>query len=350
MLKSDTVYTYIKPLWIGGQILGLSNRNLLFKEYSNKHKRCRFVIIYKWSYNFLFACILGKIVHTTFTIDFNDKYNATLEFAEFILAGTNTLCGVVSVTFNLANLNKLLLMIKKMHKIDTELKKYCKCKWISYKAISVFVAIEVSTMLSTWVVFLIYYLFVLDCPKYDNFTRLTIWFFRYVPTLMAYIYVMQFISLVLVLKRQSEMINNHLSCIKWEFDCETHLLHAMHLFFSVGRSCKKLNRLYSLPLLAKFANQITYMFTFCFFCIFGYTFCGEYVIPKSANDYLLPVWGSIPIFVEFMTVVIICELLSAERKKTGKLIHEISNITLNLQLQNLVSVKFSSVENLYLPK
>lgn len=335
MTKNDTIYGFVKPLWTVGKILGLSNRSLSSK--SRKKQKRYHILLYRYCYNILFACILGKIVHTTCTIKFNASYNPTLEFSEFITAGSNSVCAVLSVTSSLTNLDNLLEIVRQIHKVDIRLKKYCKCKWISYRTVHLFVTVETMTTVSSWMLFLIYYLFVLDCPKYDDLSRSTMWLFRYLPTFMAYFYIMQFVAFALVLRRQVMMINDHLSQIRNEVGAETSFLQAMDLFNHVSQTCAKLNRLYSFPLLVKFADQITHIFCFCYYCIFGYTFCGDYVIPKSANDYLLPVFGTLPCCIEFVTVVITCEWVAGERMKTGKMIQQMRDKAVDSTLQILVS-------------
>lgn len=338
MTRNDTVYSFIKPLWNVGQILGLSNRSLSPKTRLPEKQKRYYILLYRYCYNALVLCVLGKIVHTTCTIQFNAKYNITLEFTEFIIAGTNCLCAVLSATFSLTNLGQLSAIIRQIHKVDMRLKKYCKCKWITYTSLRWFVVIETTAIVFSWALFLVYYLFILECKKYDDINRLMVWFFRYLPTFMIYFYMMQFVALALVLRRQSVMINDHLSQIENKDGAEGSLLQAMELFHDVSQACVKLNSLYSLPILVKFANQITQIFCFCYFCIFGYTFCGEYVNPKTSSDYLLPVFATIPFFIEFVTVVVICEWVAGERVKTGKIIQKMHTTAVNCTLQVLVSL------------
>lgn len=298
--------------------------------------------ILRYAYNIVVIYVLVIVTDsaTPFQLT-NDRSSFTREFSNMIWALAKDFSLLTTITLSVTNQENFQQVLRSLENIDQCMKK---CgKWNDYRYLKIWVIVEiigVAVLLLSYFIFYNFMYYRVDV-QYDKTLTMTRWCLIYLPILTMHIFLMQFTTTVLVMAKQSAMVNRCILNLKCSEYSDKHLIlsELRHIYTLLGTTKDKLNRIYSLILLVKFWNQLVNVFVFVYHCVYGYIFIGTLVKPNSVKDYFIPLFASIVIFIEFGIIITVCEKMSKERRKTAKCLEQLLVATFDEHVQHVVSFK-----------
>lgn len=320
MNRPVTINDILGPFWTISRILGLSNRKLSDNYTQPKFKEK----IYGYVHNVIMICIMCcSIYRTAISVMASDSHSLILQFSDCLMLVANNVCFCLALVSSMVNQEKYQEISRAVQRVADSLRNDNSDK--EYKRVKIIVGLEMAVVFAITLIYCVYYNFITARTRNSDKLKLFLWWmYFYLSPFVIHVYLMLFVTTVLILRQQCSCLNRYIKNVHQLGKVKTAtLIQYKNIFLAISTIQRDLNRMYSLMLLAKFFNQFIYLFCFFYYIAYGYSMNGVYIKPNTAEDYLIPIGGSLTIFIEFVTVVIVCENMSAERKKTGKIIHTI---------------------------
>lgn len=337
-MSNDTVLSLFQPLWTISRIVGLANRKL---RLTSSQPKLRSKIL-RYVYNVVVIFITFIITDTTTTFKLSNNRRIIIrEFTNTIWALAKGLSLCTTITLSMRNQDNFQQLLRRLDNVDKRMKK---CgMWIDYKNLKIWVITEVIGVVVLLLFYFVFYNFLyyrIVVSHFDRTKTIIRWCLVYIPILTMHIFLMQFTTIVLVMAKQSATVNRCIINLKRSQTFDKHLMlsELRDIYTHLGKTKQELNTLYSLILLVKFWNQLINVFVCTYHCVYGYGLVNIIVKPKNVVDYFVPLFASIVIFIEFGIIIIVCEKMSMERRKTAKCLHQLMVTNFNENIQRIVSL------------
>lgn len=319
--QRDTVYTTLKPIWIFCLVFGIhcydfSSKSLCFRNSLKLFQKYFHVAIAFASGIFLFY---KEIITTKHLGGSSVIQEADVHFRSL----GNIFSMIATILFGCRQQDNLIRAIKQMHEIEKKLNKLSSS--LSYKMVTLFIVYQLGLMLILSSIHVALY-----CYKYridqGYAYAISSWFIYFTPVKISQIHMIEFCTLILILKQQLHVINSILKEIKEDYEKTNDLKRLLilkqikKLHSDITQVCREVNNIFSVPLLMKFLCEFVIIFTTIHYFIAGYTFKSEIGRKTLINYYITTVIGHLP-FYEIVVIMIVCECICNEHKSTGKLIN-----------------------------
>lgn len=319
--KTDTVYTTLKPVWIFCVLLGIHCHQFSSKS---KYFQISLKFFQKYIHGALVLACAILLMHIAQLLTAHLGATNIIQQADIYFRSlTNLLSMSATLLFGWRKQDHLIQAIKKIRKIETKLNTFSPN--LSYKSVKMFIISQLGFALLLWTTH-----FGLYCNKYYDVEHYTVyismWLIYFTPAKITFIHMIEFCTLLLILKQQLRVLNNALKAIRknakqtTDVDRLVVIKQIKKLHSDITQICREINNIFSIPLLMKFLSEFIMIFTTIHYFIAGYTLKSEIGRKTIVKYYLTMVMGHLPLY-QMAVVMIVCEYIYNEHRITGKLLH-----------------------------
>lgn len=273
----------------------------------------------------VFTAIITLICFNMKNIKIQEDMKILPQFTDILMMSSVLYASVVAVTVNLFYQFELQKILKLIQITERKLDIYT-----AHKRNKRYTLIILSGMGIYWILHFAYYNFYVEgANKISDFS---FWICSYVPFILNNIYTLQFVAFCLILGALYQKFNNLLSQIlsknpqNYNNDFSQRLEEIQLFHNKLYKLVTAINDVHSLPMLVILAANFVFIFACSYFCLFGYMYKNRYVKPHNISDYLIPLIPAIPIFLQFISIILASEFVSKHRMETIKTIHSLCNI------------------------
>lgn len=332
----DNVVSVLRPIWTLSRFFGLCPRSI--EDRINKRRKID--VAFSGVYVILALSVSIFLVYSTTDFSTVPYFNIVTQLADIIYNVSNNISLLTSVVFSSLHQNRLVKVLNQLQCTERKLKSIC--KWKPYTTIKLFIFCELLFTFFIWLSFFIYYV-ILDC-KGSIIKCTKRWFIIYTSTKICQVVLIEFCAYAALLHHNLNLINYTINKLLTKqnqmgrdfFHKET--LNEISQIYSDIMTCfSDVQSIFAIPLLMKILNQFISIFSSLYFCVYGYIYEDQFVMPATFNAIVIPFISVLIATVELLTIVTVCELLFFEYKTTGKLIYRIRITRNNSKLLKMVS-------------
>ncbi|XP_044257185.1 putative gustatory receptor 2a [Tribolium madens] len=315
---SENIIDVLKHVWFLSKLFLLCPRSI--DEKIKCQERRTFYKIYKYIYNIVAVFLTSYMAYITTNLRITQKLSIVTQLADLIFSASINASGVATVFFCLFYQNRLIEVINKLDKLDNKLKHML--IWKSYKHTQIFITCELFFLILIWISFFLN--FMLHCNN-TTWRCLYRWIVLYTLSKMSQVMLIQFCAFVVVLKQKFCIVNQYIKqgCKLNNGHYKNFLNQVQIIHNEIIVTHNEIQTIYSVPLLMKIASQFIGIFCSLYFCIFGYIYDDEMVIPQNFHDIFLPLICILTNALEILVTVTVCELTVLEYRRIKKLLYRI---------------------------
>ncbi|KAG5894330.1 hypothetical protein JTB14_004374 [Gonioctena quinquepunctata] len=327
MSKKESIVDVLRPVWILGQIFGLSFSNSDEKIKSDKQSVTR--IVFKLVYSCISVLVTLYMSIQNFDVSIDPNKNFVIQSADILNQLSSVAAAMGTVLTSLIYQDRITMLVKRVDDIDTRLRRFP--KWTNYRNICICSYGVITFTFLSWTYFCISYM---NSCSGSFFECSSIFLIVFTMTKIFDISLLRFQVQMLIMWHQFRIINNnilHLSTKKLpdsvSFLEEIKKIDAIEklkrIYMDVLGRSKETSEIYSIPLLLIISNQFISLFSSMYFCFFGYYIAGVYIKPVTLQDLVVPVMSSVHPIGQLLATTIICQSTVYQSKYTALLLYRI---------------------------
>lgn len=339
---NSKVYHYFSYIWFINKWFGLKNRSIK----SPHNERKKLAVIGSYLYIGIVIAIGSMFVwYKLKTTTVQREMKLLPQYTDILMMSSVLCASIAAIAMNLLYQHELQFIFKNIQSVEKKISTFGKS--VSYRKIKRYTFVLLSCIGVYWIVHFIYYNFYAD--RISDITELLFWICTYVPFIVSNVYTAQFIAFCFIIgtlyRSFNDILLNTVPKTILKLNKNTTVQHAkrleeVQLFHNkLYNLVTAVNDIHSLPLLVIFAANFIFMFACTYFCLFGYMYKNRFVKPSSIFDYLVPIITGIPVFLQFLFIILASEYVSKQRIATGKIIHTLSVSNNNKTLSKWVCMQ-----------